>query len=169
GVLWREVATRVGEDYPEVELSHMYADAGAMQLTRWPKQFDVIVTDNLFGDLLSDCAAMLTGSLGMLPSASLGLPMANGRPKALYEPVHGSAPDIAGTGKANPIACILSFAMALRYSFDRGTEADLVERAVNAVLADGVRTADLLQADGAEPATTRQMGDAVVAKLAELA
>ena len=102
----------------------MYADAGAMQLTRWPKQFDVIVTDNLFGDLLSDLAAMLTGSLGMLPSASLGAPMANGRPKALYEPVHGSAPDIAGQGKANPIACILSFAMALRYSFDAGDEAD---------------------------------------------
>jgi 3-isopropylmalate dehydrogenase len=95
-------------DYPDVELSHMYADAGAMQLTRWPKQFDVIVTDNLFGDLLSDVAAMLTGSLGMLPSASLGAPMENGRPKALYEPVHGSAPDIAGQGKANPIACILS-------------------------------------------------------------
>ena len=95
-------------DYPDVELSHMYADAGAMQLVRWPKQFDVIVTDNLFGDLLSDLAAMLTGSLGMLPSASLGAPMANGRPKALYEPVHGSAPDIAGQGKANPIACILS-------------------------------------------------------------
>jgi 3-isopropylmalate dehydrogenase len=107
-------------EYPDVELCHMYADAGAMQLTRWPKQFDVIVTDNLFGDLLSDLAAMLTGSLGMLPSASLGAPMANGRPKALYEPVHGSAPDIAGQGKANPIACILSFAMALRYSFDLG-------------------------------------------------
>ena len=107
-------------EYPDVALTHMYADNGAMQLVRWPKQFDVIVTDNLFGDVLSDCAAMLTGSLGMLPSASLGAPMANGRPKALYEPVHGSAPDIAGTGKANPIACILSFAMALRYSFDHG-------------------------------------------------
>jgi 3-isopropylmalate dehydrogenase len=115
-------------EYPDVELSHMYADAGAMQLTRWPKQFDVIVTDNLFGDLLSDLAAMLTGSLGMLPSASLGAPMENGRPKALYEPVHGSAPDIAGQGKANPIACILSFAMALRYSFDLGDEADRLER-----------------------------------------
>ena len=109
GVLWRQVVTEVHDaEYPDVELSHMYADAGAMQLTRWPKQFDVIVTDNLFGDLLSDLAAMLTGSLGMLPSASLGAPMANGRPKALYEPVHGSAPDIAGQGKANPIACILS-------------------------------------------------------------
>jgi 3-isopropylmalate dehydrogenase len=124
GVLWREVVQEVHDaEYPDVELSHMYADAGAMQLTRWPKQFDVIVTDNLFGDLLSDLAAMLTGSLGMLPSASLGAPMENGRPKALYEPVHGSAPDIAGQGKANPIACILSFAMALRYSFDLGDEA----------------------------------------------
>jgi 3-isopropylmalate dehydrogenase len=121
GVLWRDVVQEIHDaEYPDVELSHMYADAGAMQLTRWPKQFDVIVTDNLFGDLLSDLAAMLTGSLGMLPSASLGAPMENGRPKALYEPVHGSAPDIAGQGKANPIACILSFAMALRYSFDLG-------------------------------------------------
>ena len=124
GVLWRQVVTEVhAAEYPDVELSHMYADAGAMQLTRWPKQFDVIVTDNLFGDLLSDLAAMLTGSLGMLPSAWLGAPMANGRPKALYEPVHGRAPDIAGQGKANPIACILSFAMALRYSFDAGDAA----------------------------------------------
>ncbi|ROU02784.1 3-isopropylmalate dehydrogenase [Histidinibacterium lentulum] len=167
GVLWREVVTEVGRDYPEVALSHMYADAGAMQLCRWPKQFDVIVTDNLFGDLLSDAAAMLTGSLGMLPSASLGAPMANGRPKALYEPVHGSAPDIAGTGKANPIACILSFAMALRYSFDMGAEADRVEAAVEAVLADGLRTADLLGEDGVQPVTTSEMGDAIVAKLAE--
>jgi 3-isopropylmalate dehydrogenase len=109
GILWRDVVQEIHDaEYPDVELSHMYADAGAMQLTRWPKQFDVIVTDNLFGDLLSDLAAMLTGSLGMLPSASLGAPMENGRPKALYEPVHGSAPDIAGQGKANPIACILS-------------------------------------------------------------
>ncbi|MEO0402554.1 MAG: 3-isopropylmalate dehydrogenase [Pseudomonadota bacterium] len=167
GILWREVVTRVSADYPEVELSHMYADAGAMQLTRWPKQFDVIVTDNLFGDLLSDLAAMLTGSLGMLPSASLGAPMANGRPKALYEPVHGSAPDIAGQGKANPIACILSFAMALRYSFDAGTEADRLEQAVEAVLADGLRTADLLGEDGTAPVSTSQMGDAILAKLDE--
>ncbi len=165
GVLWREVVTEVAKDYPEVELSHMYADAGAMQLCRWPKQFDVIVTDNLFGDLLSDAAAMLTGSLGMLPSASLGAPMANGRPKALYEPVHGSAPDIAGEGKANPIACILSFAMALRYSFDAGEDADRVERAVEAVLADGVRTADLLGEEGATPVSTTEMGDAILAKL----
>ncbi len=143
----------------------MYADAGAMQLVRWPKQFDVIVTDNLFGDLLSDAAAMLTGSLGMLPSASLGAPMANGRPKALYEPVHGSAPDIAGQGKANPIACILSFAMALRYSFDLGDEAARVEQAVEKVLADGLRTADLMGPEGGTPVSTAAMGDAVVAAL----
>ncbi|QQA42690.1 3-isopropylmalate dehydrogenase [Pelagovum pacificum] len=165
GILWRDVVTEVGKDYPEVELTHMYADAGAMQLTRWPKQFDVIVTDNLFGDLLSDLAAMLTGSLGMLPSASLGLPMANGRPKAMYEPVHGSAPDIAGQGKANPIACILSFAMALRYSFDLGTQADQLEAAVEKVLADGLRTADLLGEEGRDPVSTSEMGDAIVAAL----
>lgn len=166
GILWREVVQKVhDEDYPDVELSHMYADAGAMQLCRWPKQFDVIVTDNLFGDILSDTAAMLTGSLGMLPSASLGAPMANGRPKALYEPVHGSAPDIAGQGKANPIACILSFAMALRYSFDQGTEADRLEAAVEKVLADGLRTADLAGEDGVTPVSTSEMGDAIIAAL----
>ena len=166
GILWRDVVQEVHDaEYPDVELSHMYADAGAMQLTRWPKQFDVIVTDNLFGDLLSDLAAMLTGSLGMLPSASLGLPMANGRPKALYEPVHGSAPDIAGQGKANPCACILSFAMALRYSFDSGDEAARLEKAVEKVLADGIRTADLMQSGDGTPATTTQMGDAVIAAL----
>ncbi|MBV0913700.1 3-isopropylmalate dehydrogenase [Anianabacter salinae] len=166
GILWRDVVTEVHQaEYADVELSHMYADAGAMQLTRWPKQFDVIVTDNLFGDLLSDLAAMLTGSLGMLPSASLGAPMENGRPKALYEPVHGSAPDIAGQGKANPIACVLSFAMALRYSFDQGDEAARLEKAVEQVLADGVRTADLLGEDGRTPVSTSQMGDAIVAAL----
>jgi 3-isopropylmalate dehydrogenase len=166
GILWRDVVQEVHDrDYPDVELSHMYADNGAMQLVRWPKQFDVIVTDNLFGDVLSDCAAMLTGSLGMLPSASLGAPMANGRPKALYEPVHGSAPDIAGQGKANPIACILSFAMALRYSFDLGDEATRVEKAVEKVLADGVRTADLMGPEGGTPVTTTQMGDAILAAL----
>ncbi len=165
GILWREVVTRVGKEYPEVELSHMYADNGAMQLVRAPKQFDVIYTDNLFGDILSDCAAMLTGSLGMLPSASLGAPMANGRPKALYEPVHGSAPDIAGEGKANPCACILSFAMALRYSFDMGDEADRLEAAVEKVLADGVRTGDLLNEEGVKPVSTSEMGDAVIAAL----
>jgi 3-isopropylmalate dehydrogenase len=166
GVLWRDVVTEVHKaEYPDVELSHMYADAGAMQLTRWPKQFDVIVTDNLFGDLLSDLAAMLTGSLGMLPSASLGAPMANGRPKALYEPVHGSAPDIAGQGKANPIACVLSFAMALRYSFDQGTEADRLEKAVETVLAQGLRTADLMGPEGGRPISTAEMGDAIVRAL----
>lgn len=166
GILWRDVVTEVHQaDFADVELSHMYADNGAMQLVRAPKQFDVILTDNLFGDLLSDCAAMLTGSLGMLPSASLGAPMANGRPKALYEPVHGSAPDIAGQGKANPCATILSFAMALRYSFDEGDEATRLERAVEQVLADGVRTPDLMQAGNGTLATTSQMGDAIIAAL----
>ncbi|AMY71425.1 3-isopropylmalate dehydrogenase [Frigidibacter mobilis] len=166
GILWREEVQWVHDnEYPDVELSHMYADAGAMQLVRWPKQFDVIVTDNLFGDLLSDCAAMLTGSLGMLPSASLGAPTESGRPKALYEPVHGSAPDIAGQGKANPIACILSFAMALRYSFDMGEEATRVERAVEAVLADGARTADLMGPEGGVPVSTAGMGDLIVKAL----
>ena len=166
GVLWREIVQKVhDQDYSDVELSHMYADAGAMQLCRWPKQFDVIVTDNLFGDLLSDAAAMLTGSLGMLPSATLGPVMANGRPKAMYEPVHGSAPDIAGQGKANPIACILSFAMALRYSFERGEEADLLETAIETVLANGQRTPDLMGPDGGNQVTTSAMGDAVIAAL----
>ena len=166
GILWREEVTWVHEnEYPDVELSHMFADNGAMQLVRNPKQFDVIVTDNLFGDILSDAAAMLTGSLGMLPSASLGAPDESGRPKALYEPVHGSAPDIMGKGLANPCACILSFAMALRYSFDEGAEADRLEAAVEAVLASGVRTADLLQAGDATPTSTTEMGDAVVAQL----
>ncbi|WP_118133101.1 3-isopropylmalate dehydrogenase [Oceanicella sp. SM1341] len=168
GILWRQVVSEIHQaEYPDVELSHMYADAGAMQLSRWPKQFDVIVTDNLFGDLLSDLAAMLTGSLGMLPSASLGAPMANGRPKALYEPVHGSAPDIAGLEKANPIACILSFAMALRYSFDQGEEAERLEKAVEAVLAKGYRTPDLMAAEGGTQVTTKGMGDAILAALDE--
>jgi 3-isopropylmalate dehydrogenase len=166
GILWREEVQWVHDhEYPEVELSHMYADNGAMQLVRAPKQFDVIVTDNLFGDILSDCAAMLTGSLGMLPSASLGAPMENGRPKALYEPVHGSAPDITGQGKANPSACILSFAMALRYSFDQGDEATRLENAVQSVLASGIRTADLMQAADGKPASTTEMGDAILAAL----
>ncbi|PYF11857.1 3-isopropylmalate dehydrogenase [Rhodobacter viridis] len=163
GILWREEVQWVHDnEYPDVELSHMYADNGAMQLVRRPKQFDVIVTDNLFGDVLSDCAAMLTGSLGMLPSASLGAPMANGRPKAMYEPVHGSAPDIAGQGKANPIACILSFAMALRYSFDQGAEASRLEKAIEKVLADGVRTADLMGPEGGKPVSTTEMGDKII-------
>ncbi len=168
GILWREVVQKVhDEDYADVELTHMYADAGAMQLCRWPKQFDVILTDNLFGDLLSDTAAMLTGSLGMLPSASLGAPMENGRPKALYEPVHGSAPDIAGQGKANPIACVLSFAMALRYSFDQGAEAERLEAAIDTVLANGARTADLLGEEGVTPVSTSQMGDAIIEALTQ--
>mgnify|MGYP000548115110 FL=1 len=168
GVLWRETVDKIHQaEYPDVELSHMYADAGAMQLCRWPKQFDVIVTDNLFGDILSDTAAMLTGSLGMLPSASLGAPMANGRPKALYEPVHGSAPDIAGQGKANPIACILSFAMALRYSFDEGIEADRLEEAIEKVLSKGARTHDLLGEEGITPLSTSEMGDAILDALTE--
>ena len=158
GILWREVVQKVhDEEYPDVELSHMYADAGGMQLARAPKQFDVIVTDNLFGDLLSDVAAMLTGSLGA--------PMANGRPKAMYEPVHGSAPDIAGQDKANPIACILSFSMALRYSFDQGAEADRLDAAIEKVLADGLRTADLMGQDGVTPVSTTGMGDAILAAL----
>ncbi len=166
GILWRDVVNEVHQaDYADVELSHMYADNGAMQLVRAPKQFDVILTDNLFGDILSDCAAMLTGSLGMLPSASLGLPMANGRPKAMYEPVHGSAPDITGQGKANPIACILSFAMALRYSFDEGTEADRLEAAIEKVLADGARTGDLMGPEGGTPLSTTQMGDVILEAL----
>ena len=165
GVLWREVVTSVhAREYEDVELRHMLADAGGMQLVRWPKQFDVIVTDNLFGDVLSDVAAMLTGSLGMLPSASLGAPNADGMRKALYEPVHGSAPDIAGKGVANPIATILSFAMCLRYSFARVAEADLLEKAVAAVLAQGLRTPDIFQ-DGARRVGTRAMGDAIVAAL----
>ena len=166
GILWRDVVTEVHQaDYADVELSHMYADNGAMQLVRAPKQFDVILTDNLFGDILSDCAAMLTGSLGMLPSASLGFPMANGRPKAMYEPVHGSAPDITGQAKANPIACILSFAMALRYSFDQGAEADRLEAAIEKVLADGARTADLMGPEDGTPLSTTQMGDVILAAL----
>ncbi|MFC3168816.1 3-isopropylmalate dehydrogenase [Paracoccus fontiphilus] len=168
GILWREEVQWVHDnEYPDVELSHMYADNGAMQLVRRPSQFDVIVTDNLFGDILSDAAAMLTGSLGMLPSASLGASMANGRPKALYEPVHGSAPDIAGQGKANPIACILSFAMALRYSFDQGDAAADLERAVEQVLADGVRTADLMGPEGGTPVSTSEMGDRIIAALSK--
>ena len=166
GVLWRDVVTKLhSADYTDVELSHMYADNCAMQLIRQPKQFDVIVTDNLFGDLLSDAAAMATGSLGMLPSASLGAPdAATGKRKALYEPVHGSAPDIAGEGKANPLAMILSFAMMLRYSFDLGAEADAVESAIANVLAKGYRTADIAGA-GENVISTEAMGQAVLDEL----
>jgi 3-isopropylmalate dehydrogenase len=168
GVLWRQEVDKLhDESYPDVELSHIYADNCAMQLVRNPKQFDVIVTDNLFGDILSDEAAMLTGSLGMLPSASLGAADATGRRKALYEPVHGSAPDIAGHGKANPIACLLSYSMMLRYSFDLGAEADLVERAVEDVLEQGVRTADIVS-EGMTAVSTEAKGDAVLEALDRL-
>jgi 3-isopropylmalate dehydrogenase len=167
GVFWRQVVGRIHKtEFPDVELENVLADNCAMQLVRWPKQYDVIVTDNLFGDILSDVAAMLTGSLGMLPSASLGAEdPATGRRKALYEPVHGSAPDIAGQAKANPVACILSFAMALRYSFEAGEAADRLERAVEQVLAQGVRTGDLLGSNGGAAVSTSQMGDAIVAAL----
>lgn len=169
GLLWHEEVTRViYDEFPEIELEHVLADNCAMQLVRNPKQYDVLVTDNLFGDILSDIAAMLTGSLGMLPSASLGAPDGeSGRAKALYEPVHGSAPDIAGQGKANPIASIMSFAMALRYTFERGDDADLLENAVTAVLDKGVRTGDIMQAD-MQAVGTSGMGDAVLAALEEL-
>ncbi len=167
-VLWREEVIKVGQEYPEVELSHMYVDNAAMQLVRNPKQFDVMVTSNLFGDILSDCAAMLTGSLGMLPSASLGAVDANGKRKALYEPVHGSAPDIAGKDIANPLACILSFSMALRYSFDLSTEADMIEAAAQKVLNGGLRTADIMQPGKARISTT-VMGEAIVRELEKIA
>ncbi|MCC7276450.1 MAG: 3-isopropylmalate dehydrogenase [Alphaproteobacteria bacterium] len=168
GVLWRQtVAALHAAKFKDVELSHMYADNCAMQLVRWPKQFDVIVTDNLFGDMLSDCAAMLTGSLGMLPSASLGAPDATGRRKALYEPVHGSAPDIAGKGIANPLAELMSYSMMLRYSFDLAEDADLVDRAIGKVLADGVRTADIAE-PGSTTVSTSQMGDAILGALDRL-
>ncbi len=168
GVLWREEVTYLHQaEYSDVELSHMYADAGAMELVRLPNQFDVIVTDNLFGDILSDCAAMLTGSLGMLPSATLGKIKETGLPYAMYEPVHGSAPNIAGKGIANPIACILSFAMALRYSFDLGYEAEILESAIESVLADGVRTADLMQEKNKTPVSTHEMGTCIITKLNE--
>ena len=169
GVLWNEVVTAVhAKDFKDVALHHILADACAMQLVRAPKQFDVIVTDNLFGDMLSDEAAMLTGSIGMLPSASLGAPDANGRRKALYEPVHGSAPDIAGKAMANPIAMITSLAMALRYSFDMGEAADMVERAVTGVLEQGLRTGDIMQPNRRQ-VTTSEMGKAILAELDRLA
>ena len=165
GVLWREEVQKVkDEDYPNIELNHMLADNCAMQLLRNPKQFDVIVTDNLFGDILSDEAAMLTGSLGLLPSASLGAKDKNGKMRSMYEPVHGSAPDIAGTGKANPIATILSFSMALRYSLDLDKEADNLDQAVQKVLDEGLRTKDILS-KGTKEVSTSKMGDAIISKL----
>ncbi|MET0089797.1 MAG: 3-isopropylmalate dehydrogenase [Candidatus Thiodiazotropha sp.] len=157
--LWREVVSRVGQEDPEVELSHMYVDNAAMQLVKWPKQFDVIVTTNMFGDILSDCAAMLTGSIGMLPSASL-----DEQGKGMYEPIHGSAPDIAGKGVANPLATILSVAMMLRYSLDEPEMASRIEKAVERVLDDGLRTPDILS-EGMSEVTCEAMGDAVVAAL----
>lgn len=164
-VLWREEMQKLRDaEYQDIELSHMYVDNAAMQLVRNPRQFDVMVTENMFGDILSDCAAMLTGSLGMLPSASLGAPDKNGKIAGLYEPVHGSAPDIAGKGIANPLATILSFAMLLRYSFGYAVEADMVEAAVAKVLKDGYRTGDIMQAGKRQVGTT-EMGDAVIAAL----
>ena len=157
--LWREVAERVARDFADVTLSHLYVDNAAMQLVRAPQQFDVVVTGNIFGDILSDIAAQLTGSIGMLPSASL-----NAQGRGLYEPVHGSAPDIAGQGKANPLAAILSLAMLLRYSLKRGDLADAVENGVKRALASGLRTADIAR-PGERAATTSQAGDAVVSAL----
>lgn len=157
--LWREVMERVGKEYPEVELSHMYVDNAAMQLVRAPKQFDVMVTGNMFGDILSDCAAMLTGSIGMLPSASLDV---NG--KGMYEPIHGSAPDIAGQGIANPLATILSVSMMLRHSFAEASLADKIDAAVSTVLDQGYRTADI-HTEGDKLVSTSEMGDAVIAAL----
>jgi 3-isopropylmalate dehydrogenase len=165
GVLWNEVVTRVHKErYPDVKLEHILADNCAMQLVRAPKQFDVIVTDNLFGDVLSDEAAMATGSLGMLPSASLGAADDKGMRRAMYEPVHGSAPDIAGKGVANPIATIASVAMCLRYSFDLGDAADAIEKAIADVLNQGYRTADIKQ-EGCKTVGTRAMGDAILSAL----
>ena len=165
GILWREEVQKVrDEEYTDINLKHMLADNCAMQLLRDPKQFDVIVTDNLFGDILSDEAAMLTGSLGLLPSASLGAKDKNGKMRAMYEPIHGSAPDIAGTEKANPIAAILSFSMALRYSLNLDQEADNLEQAVQKVLDDGLRTKDILS-KGTKEVSTSQMGDAIISKL----
>ncbi len=167
GVLWHGVITALHKrEFADVKLEHQLADALGMQLVRWPKQFDVIVTDNLFGDMLSDVAAMLTGSLGMLPSASLGdADPKGGKRKALYEPVHGSAPDIAGKGLANPIAMIASFALALRYSFELNEAADRLDAAIASVLANGLRTADIRGEDG-HIVSTSEMGDAIVAELA---
>ena len=170
GVLWHEVVNQVhAREFKDVQLEHQLADAGAMQLVRWPKQFDVIVTDNLFGDVLSDVAAMLTGSLGMLPSASLGeVDPKTKKRKALYEPVHGSAPDIAGKGLANPIAMLASFGMALRYSFGMIKEADLIDAAIAAALARGLRTADI-KSEGTKAVGTAEMGDAVIQEVERLA
>ena len=166
--MWRETMEGIKGDYPDIELSHMYVDNAAMQLVRNPKQFDVMVTTNMFGDILSDCAAMLTGSLGMLPSASLGSPDESGRRPALYEPVHGSAPDITGQGIANPLATILSYSMLLRYSFDMSDDADLIDQAVQNILDSGLRTADIME-EGKAKVSTSVMGEAIVNELDKLA
>ena len=165
GLFWRNTVTDLHKkEYSSVDLEHMLADNCAMQLVRYPKQFDVILTDNLFGDLLSDTAAMLTGSLGMLPSAALGPIKENGTRAAMYEPVHGSAPDIAGQSKANPLAMIMSFAMMLKYSFDMKEDSKLIETAVQNVLLNGFRTADIKE--GAKKIiSTKEMGDAVIEEL----
>jgi 3-isopropylmalate dehydrogenase len=170
GVLWHEVIAHLhAREYKDVTLEHQLADAGGMQLVRWPKQFDVIVTDNLFGDMLSDVAAMLTGSLGMLPSASLGeVDPKTKKRRALYEPVHGSAPDIAAKGLANPIAMIASFGMALRYSFGMGKEADLIDKAIAGALAKGLRTADI-KSEGTTVVGTAEMGGAILTEMEALA
>jgi 3-isopropylmalate dehydrogenase len=168
GLFWRQTVTALHQrEYPDVELTHMYADNCAMQLVRNPRQFDVIVTSNLFGDLLSDLASMLTGSLGMLPSATLGAVQADGRRHALYEPIHGSAPDIAGKGIANPMAQILSFAMLLRYSFEMEEDARLIETACTNVLASGLRTADIM-VQGAARVGTKVMGESILRELDKL-
>ena len=161
-MLWREVMDRLSKEYSDVELSHMYVDNAAMQLVRAPKQFDVMVTGNMFGDILSDAAAMLTGSIGMLPSASLDI---NG--KGMYEPCHGSAPDIAGQNKANPLAAILSCAMMMRYSLGLEQIADTIEKAVEMTLDAGYRTVDIYT-DGHKKVSTTEMGDAVTDILASL-
>jgi 3-isopropylmalate dehydrogenase len=170
GVLWHEVMTQLHQrEFKDVTLEHQLADSGGMQLVKNPKQFDVVVTDNLFGDMLSDIAAMLTGSLGMLASASLGdIDPKTRKRKALYEPVHGSAPDIAGKGIANPIAMIASFGMGLRYSFNMGREADMIDKAIAAALAKGLRTADI-KSDGTKLVGTTEMGDAIIAEMEKLA
>jgi 3-isopropylmalate dehydrogenase len=170
GVLWNEVMTELHRrEFKDVQLDHILADAGGMMLVRNPKQFDVVVTDNLFGDMLSDVAAMLTGSLGMLGSASLGdIDPKTRKRKALYEPVHGSAPDIAGKGIANPIAMLASFGMALRYSFSMGREADMIDQAIAAALDKGLRTADI-RSDGTTLVATQEMGDAIIAEMTALA
>jgi 3-isopropylmalate dehydrogenase len=166
--MWREVVSEIGKnEYPEIALSHMYVDNASMQLVRNPKQFDVMLTGNMFGDILSDTASMLTGSLGMLPSASLGAKQDNGKQFALYEPIHGSAPDIAGKNIANPIATILSLAMMFRYSFGYALEADLIEKAVENILNQGKRTADIAKA-GEERISCSQMGEAVLVELKNL-